>query len=65
MFKNAIWFIKQSKEFTGYSYTRMLFKEKLIRRTVKFILNTIEFDKLKKKYGSMNAYLITNRVIEM
>lgn len=65
MIKNIIWFIKHSKEYTGYSYTRMLFKEKLIKRTIKFLWYTYEYEILKKKYGSYNAYLMTNRVIEM
>ena len=34
--KNAIWFIKESKKFTGYSYSRMLFKENLIGKTIWF-----------------------------
>ena len=34
--KNAIWFIKKSKKFTGYGYFRMLFKENLIGKTIKF-----------------------------
>ena len=28
--KNAVWFIRESKKFTGYGYFRMLFKENLI-----------------------------------
>lgn len=34
--KNAIWFIKESKKFTGYGYFRMLFKENLISKTIRF-----------------------------
>ena len=34
--KNAIWFIKESKKFTGYGYFRMLFKENLIRKQFGF-----------------------------
>ena len=34
--KNAIWFIKESKKFTGYGYLRMLFKENLISKTIRF-----------------------------
>ena len=34
--KNAIWFIKESKKFTGYGYFRMLFKERLIEKTIWF-----------------------------
>ena len=30
--KNAIWFIRESKKFTGYGYFRMLFKENLIKK---------------------------------
>lgn len=39
MFKdieNAVWFIRESKKYTGLSYARMLFKENLIGRTVWF-----------------------------
>ena len=35
--KNAIWFIRESKMFTGYGYFRMLFKENLIGKTNWFI----------------------------
>lgn len=35
--KNAIWFIKESKKFTGYGYFRMLFKEHLIEKTIWFV----------------------------
>ena len=35
--KNAIWFIRESKKFTGYGYFRMLFKENLIRKTIWFV----------------------------
>lgn len=35
--KNAIWFIRESKKFTGYGYFRMLFKENLIKKTIWFI----------------------------
>ena len=34
--KNAIWFIKESKKFTGYGYFRMLFKENLIGKQFDF-----------------------------
>ena len=34
--KNAIWFIKESKKFTGYGSFRMLFKENLISKTIRF-----------------------------
>ena len=34
--KNAIWFIRESKKFTGYGYFRMLFKENLIGKTIWF-----------------------------
>ena len=30
--KNAVWFIRESKKFTGYGYFRMLFKENLIKK---------------------------------
>ena len=39
MFKditNAVWFIRKSKEFTGMGYTKMLFKENLIGKTIWF-----------------------------
>lgn len=35
--KNAVWFIRESKKFTGYGYFRMLFKENLIKKTIWFI----------------------------
>ena len=35
--KNAIWFIRESKKFTGYGYFRMLFKENLIKKTIWFV----------------------------
>lgn len=34
--KNAVWFIRESKKFTGYGYFRMLFKENLIGKTIWF-----------------------------
>ena len=34
--KESIWFIRESKKFTGYSYSRMLFKENLIGKTIWF-----------------------------
>ena len=34
--KNAIWFIRESKKFTGYGYFRMLFKENLIGKQFGF-----------------------------
>lgn len=34
--KNAVWFIRESKKFTGFSYTKMLFKENLIGKTIWF-----------------------------
>ena len=34
--KNAVWFIRESKKFTGYGYFRMLFKENLIKKTIWF-----------------------------
>ena len=34
--KNAIWFNKEKKKFTGYGYFRMLFKENLIGKTIWF-----------------------------
>ena len=41
--KNAVWFIRESKKFTGYGYFRMLFKENLIKKTIKIQnLNTWE-----------------------
>ena len=46
--KNAIWFIKESKKFTGYGYFRMLFKESLIRKTKRFYK---EMNECCKKYS--------------
>ena len=34
--KEAFWFVKESKKFTGHGYLHMLFKEQLIRRTIYF-----------------------------
>lgn len=41
--KNVVWFIRESKKFTGYGYFRMLFKENLIRKTIWFCKEMNEY----------------------
>lgn len=68
MFKRiryAAWFISKSKDFTGHGYIRLLFKEHLIRRTIWYVKQNIFDEKMEKKYGTQEYYLLRNRIIEV
>lgn len=61
--KHFIWFFKQSKEFMGYSYFRIIFKEHGIKRGIQFTKDMFEYDKAKKENKTWEYYLNMNRTI--
>lgn len=62
--KDAFWFVKESKKFTGHGYLHMLFKEQLIRRTIYFCKQIKVDEKAYEQYGEA-YYAMQDRTIEM
>ena len=63
--KQLVWFLKESRSFTGYGYFKMIFKEQWLKRAYYFCKQYNYDEKMAKKYGSDTYYAMSNRVIEI
>ena len=63
--KYFIFFMKESSKFTNKSIVHLLFKDKLLKRAVKYVKNMNKWDEMLKRYGSLKAYCMLNKNIEI
>lgn len=62
--KYFLWFVFESKRFTGMTYSQMIFKYGAIKRGICFARDMLEWDKAVKESGPLGAYCRLNRVVE-
>lgn len=60
--KDFIWFIKESKHFTGYSYSKMIFKDNVIKMAFNHSKDMNKWYKLTEK-EKLIQYTMKNRTM--